>query len=109
VGVPIFVRPPKADDSVNLQWQAQHLADGKLRLDATNSGTTHVQVTDFDVAFDSSSGLTRVSVVKYILPGNRVSWTVTPPASAASAAQIHIQGYSDHGDFQADATVAAAR
>jgi fimbrial chaperone protein len=99
VGVPIFVLPEPAAAG-NLAWELHAQADGKLRIDAINTGTGHVQVTDFVIAYANTAETTHVNVVKYVLPGSRVSWTVAqPPSVTGGTATIH--GFSDRGEFNA--------
>jgi fimbrial chaperone protein len=106
VGVPIFVKPKTAAEST-LAWQVARTADGKLQIDATNSGHAHVQVTDFKLTFDASeSEKTSVNVVKYVLPGSRMNWLTPLPDNATRAARAHIHGSSDHGEFDADVELA---
>ena len=108
VGVPIFLLTPKVEERPRLQWSAGRAGDGSLNITAANDGNTHVQVTGFEVSYGDAKGATPVSVVKYVLPGNRISWSVTPPVGA-DAQQLRIQGHSDRGDFSAEATVVPAR
>jgi fimbrial chaperone protein len=100
IGVPVFLQPRAAAHS-DLSWELHGLPDGRLQIDAINRGAAHVQVTDFDLAFDASESRVHVGVVKYVLPGSRMSWTVTPPAGTSTAGAAHIHGFSDHGEFNA--------
>jgi P pilus assembly chaperone PapD len=73
-----------------------------LELAAVNHGTTHVQVTDFEVvpagAKDPVHGMTS----KYVLPGSRMSWTLVAGADADRQGALVIHGHSDQGDFAAE-------
>ena len=100
IGVPVFLQPRAAARS-ELSWSAHSLPDGRLQIEAGNSGTAHVQVTDFDLAFDAPGSRVHVGVVKYVLPGSRMSWIVTPPAGTSTTGTAHIHGFSDHGEFDA--------
>jgi P pilus assembly chaperone PapD len=82
--------------------------DGSLSITAANSGNTHVQVTGFEVGYGDAGSATAVSVVKYVLPGSRMSWSVKPPAGV-DAQRVQIKGHSDRGDFSAEADTVAAR
>jgi P pilus assembly chaperone PapD len=66
-------------------------------FEALNTGTAHVQVTDFVITYANPADTTHVNVVKYVLPGSRVSWVVTQPPATGGTATIH--GFSDHGEF----------
>ena len=96
VGVPIFVLPEPASAG-KLGWELHAQADGKLRVEALNTGTAHVQVTDFVITYANPADTTHVNVVKYVLPGSRVSWIVTPPPTIGGTATIH--GFSDRGEI----------
>jgi fimbrial chaperone protein len=100
IGVPVFLEPKSAAHS-ELMWELHSLPDGQLQIDALNRGTAHVQVTDFDLSFDSSQKRVHVGVVKYVLPGSRMSWIVTPPAGTSTTGTARIHGFSDHGEFSA--------
>jgi fimbrial chaperone protein len=101
VGVPIFVQP-RSGAASNLQWEVHPLADGKLQIDAINDGDGHVQITDFDLLFGAadqgSTDKVHIGVVKYVLPGSRMSWTVSPPPMV-NTGSMRVKGFSDQGDF----------
>jgi fimbrial chaperone protein len=105
VGVPIFVIPKSLADST-LHWEMARTADGQLQVAATNTGNAHVQVTDFKLSFAADVEKTSISVVKYVLPGSRMSWLTPLPGNATNASQVHIHGASDHGEFDADVELA---
>jgi fimbrial chaperone protein len=105
VGVPIFLLPTKAT-APKLEWEVSPLPEGKLRIDAKNVGNRHIQVTDFDVDLGEAVDRAIVNVVRYVLPDQRVSWTITPPAGARyDAGSVRIRGSSDFGEFDSLAKV----
>jgi fimbrial chaperone protein len=108
VGVPIFVLPEPATAG-KLEWELHAQADGKLRVDALNKGTAHVQVTDFTITYTGPAATTHVNVVKYVLPGNRVSWIVTPPPTVTGSTTALIHGFSDRGEFSVETALALLR
>ena len=85
------------------------LPQGKLQISASNQGSAHVQIIDFDLDFGSPNGRTHVGVVKYVLPGSTMSWTVTAPTMPEGTLSAHIHGSSDRGEFSFDAPMEAAR
>jgi P pilus assembly chaperone PapD len=90
-----------------LEWLARSQPDGKLLVEATNSGTAHVQVTGFEISVDGGPQHVRVQQMKYVLPGSRTSWTVDlPDSKGLAAAAVRIVGSSDQGDFNAQAALA---
>lgn len=108
VGVPIFLLAPQPEPAPQLAWNAEVAADGTVSVSATNGGNTHVQVTGFNLFYGGDAASSPVSAVKYVLPGKRVSWSVTPPAGT-NLQQLRVDGHSDRGDFAADVVAAAAR
>ncbi|MFO1504525.1 MAG: fimbria/pilus periplasmic chaperone [Steroidobacteraceae bacterium] len=104
VGVPIFVKS-FARTRADLRWELHPLADGKWRVDAINSGTAHVQVTDFELSYDNAATPLRAKLARYVLPGSRMSWTLDAPAGAGAISAVKIHAFSDRGELRADAAI----
>jgi fimbrial chaperone protein len=102
LSVPIFVAPAHGKANAELAWQSRWLPNGQLEVAATNSGSGHSQITDFEAQFPGSLMPLRGVTSKYVLPGSRMSWTLTPPADATRQGAIPIRGHSDQGDFSVD-------
>ena len=102
LSIPVFVAPAHGKANADLAWQSRWLANGQLELAATNSGSGHLQITDFEAQFPGSLMPLRGITSKYVLAGSRMSWTLTPPADAMRQGAIPIRGHSDQGDFSAD-------
>jgi fimbrial chaperone protein len=102
LSIPIFVAPAHGKANADLAWGSRWLANGQLELAATNNGSGHLQITDFEALFPGSLMPLRGVASKYVLPGSRISWTLTPPADAKRQGAIPIRGHSDQGDFSAD-------
>ena len=102
LSIPVFVAPSRNKASADVSWQSRWLANGQLEVVATNRGTRHLQITDFETIFPGSPPL-HGATSKYVLPGSRMSWTLTPPADAVKQEVLPIHGHSDQGDFSADA------
>ena len=102
LSIPIFVAPARGKANADLAWASRWLPNGQLELAATNSGTGHLQVTDFEAQFPGSLMPLRGVASKYVLAGSRMSWTLTPPADAKRQGAIPLRGHSDQGDFSAD-------
>ncbi len=105
LSVPVFVAPTRGKSTPDVAWASQWLPDGKLELAATNRGTGHLQVTDFDVRLPGAPEPVRGITAKYVLPGSRMSWTLTPRADAGRQGPLVINGHSDQGDFSAEVAV----
>ena len=101
LSIPVFVAPARGKANAELAWQSRWLANGQLELAATNSGSGHLQITDFEAQFPGSLMPLRGITSKYVLAGSRMSWTLTPPADAMRQGAIPIRGHSDQGDFSA--------
>lgn len=128
MSVPVFVAPVHSHATAELQWEAHALADGRYEVAATNNGTGHLQVTDFDVQLPGAANPVRGMTAKYVLPGSRMSWILKPDGSAAApqpadpqapstfaphstptmraipqpGTPIVIHGHSDQGEFTAE-------
>jgi fimbrial chaperone protein len=102
LSIPIFVAPAKGKATADVSWAAQWLPDGDLEVAATNHGNGHLQVIDFDLDLPGGTPPLRGITSKYILPGNRMVWTLKAPADATKAGPIKVHGRSDQGDFAAD-------
>jgi fimbrial chaperone protein len=103
LSIPVFVAPAHASAKAEVAWASRWLPNGQLELAATNNGSGHLQITDFEAQFPGSLMPLRGVTSKYVLPGSRMSWTLTPPADATRQGAIPIRGHSDRGDFSADA------
>ena len=102
LSIPIFVAPAHGKANAQLTWGSRWLPNGQVELAATNSGSGHLQITDFEAQFPGSLMPLRGVTSKYVLPGSRMSWTLTPPADAKRQGVIPIRGHSDQGDFSVD-------
>jgi fimbrial chaperone protein len=102
LSIPVFVAPAHGKASPEMAWDSRWLPNGQLELAATNNGSGHLQITDFEARFPGSLMPLRGVTSKYVLPGSRMSWTLTPPADATRNGAIPIHGHSDQGDFSAD-------
>ena len=107
LSVPIFVAPSQGKANPQVAWQSRWLSNGQLEVTATNTGNGHLQVTDFEAQFPGSALPLHGVTSKYVLPGSRISWVLTPPADATRDGVIPIRGHSDQGDFTADAAPSA--
>jgi fimbrial chaperone protein len=103
LSIPVFVAPAHGSAGAQVAWASRWLPNGQLELAATNSGSGHLQITDFEALFPGSLMPLRGATSKYVLPGSRVSWILTPPSDATRQGTIPIRGHSDQGDFSADA------
>jgi fimbrial chaperone protein len=99
LSLPIFVTPAQA--APHLEWRLERASDGALSLVAENSGNQHLQLTDFSLRFGDEAHAVHVGVMRYVLPGSRVSWPVTVPEGADPKASLSVRGFGDQGAFEA--------
>jgi fimbrial chaperone protein len=102
LSIPVFVAPVQGKAAAQMAWESRWLPNGQLEIAASNHGTGHYQVTDFEARFPGSLMPLRGNTSKYVLPGSRMVWTLTPPADALRQGAIPIHGHSDQGEFTAD-------
>jgi len=105
LSVPIFIAPTAGKAHADLSWELHALPDGQLEVAATNHGSAHSQITDFEVqrsgAADAGPPALRGMTGKYVLPGSRMSWELkTEPSAGQGTYTIH--GHSDQGEFSAE-------
>lgn len=99
LSVPIFIAPTLGKAHADLSWELHTLPDGRLEVAATNHGSAHSQVTDFEV--QSSGTAWQSTTGKYVLPGSRVSWVLKAQPGPAQGT-YSIRGHSDQGEFSAE-------
>ncbi len=111
LSVPIFVAPVHGPAAAALTWEAHALQDGAVEVAATNHGTGHLQISDFELGPGAAGGVKGMTS-KYVLPGSRMIWTLKSNAFADAMLPAHpngsafvIHGHSDQGDFSADVAV----
>lgn len=108
ISMPVFVvsaHPAFSD----LQWQAARLPDGNIRLQATNTGSAHVQVGAVELSSAANpSTAVRQNVATYVLPGNTRSWTIKSAGDMQPGSILRLQASTDSGDVRATVTLGSA-
>jgi len=110
LSLPIFVAP-QVKAAPELSWSSVWKEDGSLQVTAKNQGNAHLQVIDFAVQAKPADVTLKNSVVKYVLPGATMSWTLQAPAQSPATpilqkSALTLSGASDHGEITADLTAA---
>ena len=105
ISVPIFIAPTVGKPHADLSWDLRALPDGRLEVSATNHGSAHSQVTDFELqpagAAGAGSPALQGMTGKYVLPGSRMSWVLKAESSPGQGTYT-IRGHSDQGEFSAE-------
>jgi fimbrial chaperone protein len=97
VSLPVFVRPALAAAPV-LHWQAVREGPERLMLVAENTGNAHAQIIDFRLfAAGTPDRSIEGMQSRYVLPGSRVHWTLTPSGGMPDTAELTLRGHSDRG------------
>jgi fimbrial chaperone protein len=102
LSVPVFVAPARGTGSSDLVWGAHLRPDGEVEVAASNHGTGHLQVTDFELYAGAATPIVHGMTSKYVLPGSRMTWMLKADADPRLTGPIVIRGHSDRGDFTAD-------
>ena len=109
ISMPVFVVSAHPAFS-NLQWRATRLADGRIQIQATNTGAAHVQVGAIELTpAGGASPVVRQSVATYVLPGNAHSWTFASAAKVLAGSMLELHASTDSGDVQARIALGTAR
>ncbi|HXZ60882.1 MAG TPA: fimbria/pilus periplasmic chaperone [Steroidobacteraceae bacterium] len=101
ITLPVFVAA-RAKSAPELAWRHRWLPDGTLEIEASNHGTAHLQITDFDVAGSTSATPADLHAGNshYLLPGAAARWQLHPGSDLARGSQpLTLHGHSDAGDF----------
>lgn len=105
ISMPVFVVSTHPSFS-NLAWRAIRLADGRIQLQATNTGNAHVQIGALELsAAGSASPLVHQSVATYVLPGDTRGWTLKTSVGVDAGSILQLRATTDSGDLQAKVTV----
>jgi len=102
LSVPVFVKSA-AKGAPALEFASTwDESAGKFGVTATNTGTEHLQIRSFEVhpQGDADSGW-RNAVLRYVLPGSRVSWDWSVPTGTPRPTEIDIKLESDQGPITA--------
>lgn len=105
ITLPIF-GAAHAHASPDVAWHHEWLPDGTLQIQATNSGTAHIQILDFDVqGVDHAAQVLHSDAARYLLPGSVARWQLHPAAGLPRTERIVLHGHSDAGDFNVTSDV----
>ena len=102
VSMPIFVVPPRLP-APDVHWRALRTQDGKIRVQATNTGASHIQLGQLEVALaaDGAKISTR-NMSEYVLPDNSREWTVDAKSLPPAGALLSISDQADTGKVRSE-------
>jgi fimbrial chaperone protein len=106
LSLPIFVAPTTSAEP-RVEWTAARTADGAIALTASNAGTAHARVLNFNVApaAGSTPGIQQ-DVTAYILPGQARTWTLDNKQNEATSStdwhRLRVKGTTEAGDFEVE-------
>jgi fimbrial chaperone protein len=107
LSLPVFVAP-SAEAQPRLDWSATQGADGRLALEARNSGNAHARVLNFTVtpATGGAGGAIAQNTTAYILPGQSRTWTLDKNHNEATSntdwQRLRVKGTTEAGDFEVE-------
>lgn len=101
IGIPVFVEPSQPGHPI-LDWQAQRLASGGLRIVLTNDGREHVHLANLSVSeVKGDSSLKITSGAVYLFPDQTRHWSIAPKEAASlPRKQLHLIAVTDQGQQQ---------
>jgi len=100
--LPVFVVPP-ASLAPKLQWRATRREDGRIRLQARNAGSAHVEIAQ--VSITSLFGEKQVGAQKlaaYVLPDNSRQWMMKTESALPVGTMLRVVAQTDAGDMSSD-------
>ncbi len=107
ISLPVFVQPNEMVRK--LDWSAQRLADGRLRLRLSNQGNVHVQLSALGLYLaGQGKPVAVVNDMAYVLAGQVREWLLKPNAPLApSVSVLRVQSGSDSERIELDVPLQA--
>jgi len=107
ISLPVFVQPNEMVRK--LDWSAQRLADGRVRLRLSNQGNVHVQLSALGLYLaGQGKAVAVVNDMAYVLAGQTREWLLTPNTLLApSVSVLRVQSGSDSGRIELDVPLQA--
>ncbi|MDC0607690.1 molecular chaperone [Amylibacter sp.] len=108
LSLPVFVLPKVTAKPV-LQWQAERISDGALKVSLTNVGNEHIQIINFSL---SQSGSAQPWITQntsdYVLIGKSFDWILQANQGYSipqSGTSMKLFAETDAGDIEAEVLV----
>jgi len=105
ISMPVFVVPPHAP-APQLAWRALRTPDGNIRLQAHNSGHSHIQLGQLEIgAASGGSPVATRNMADYLLPDNGREWLIAAKSAPPPGTMLSIASQADIGLVQAKVTL----
>jgi fimbrial chaperone protein len=102
ISMPIFVVPPRLPGP-EIHWRALRTQDGKIRVQATNAGRSHIQLGQLDVAIAADGEkVSSRNMSEYVLPDNSREWTVDAKSMPPAGTLLNILDQADIGTVRSE-------
>ena len=100
ISIPIFVAP-QGDARKQVDWKAEAISGGGIKITATNNGNLHLQIKKLDLMPEGSSGAPSTKkMLDYLLPGQTREW-IFEEAELQTAVKLSLTALTDAGNFSA--------
>lgn len=105
LSIPVFVDPPHLPGP-QVQWRAMRANDGKIRLQARNTGQSHVQLGHLVIALaEGGPPIATRSMADYLLPDTTREWTLATKSVPSVGKVLNISSQADIGEVKAHVTL----
>ena len=102
VGLPVFVQPRQGRAKATLIWDIRLLGEDTIRLQVTNNGTGHIQVSDIELFLPGrEEAVAAQSSLAYVLPGQMRVWEFKPqpPRLIKTTDRLRLKVSTDAGSI----------
>jgi fimbrial chaperone protein len=102
VSMPVFVVPPHIPGP-QLEWHLKRTRDNQIRVEARNSGKSHVQLGRLDITL-AAAGQTVATrnMSEYVMPDNVRAWVVDATTVPPVGTLLRISSQTDSGPMGSD-------
>jgi fimbrial chaperone protein len=105
LSIPVFVVPAHVAGP-QVQWHATRTHDGQIRLRARNTGQSHIQLGQLEIALaDGGPPIATRKMADYLLPDNGREWTLSPSLAPGVGKVLNISSQADTGEVKARVTL----
>ncbi len=104
IGLPVFVQSQKGDAASKMFWSVVRMPNNQLKVGLRNSGSAHVQVSDFSLYVPGRDRpIAGESGSNYVLAGQTREWLLkTGPTETLAGGRLHLKAFTDAGDIDTE-------